>query len=425
MMKTLTKAVLFFAMLYLIPFVNDAKASIELQQLIDATEPNGELLLEAKQYEGPAIINKPISIKGMTGTSIQSTTTGLLVQNTNDVHLKMLAFETVESPLQIENSQQITVDSLTFTVETKGVIVKEVSNLTMSNVSITGTKQGHFYFKPHGMEIYDSNNVTVTKAQTENTQDGIYFEEVDDIQLTDSKANNGRYGFHFMYVNDVTVARNIVSNNTTGFMMMIVDQAHVEDNTILRQLSLNSIGLYLYDVKNALVTSNQFLENANATVWHNVTATKFENNLFQANSTVVQSTKSPKVEMTSNDMIGNILLTRSDQDGFVLHGNSYDDYTGYDFNQDLIGDTPHQTFTSFGQWMVRKPVYQYFIEAPSVVLLNKMDGAAQTVDDELLIDKEPVMQSNSLNLTLHLNWLQLLLGLFGIFGISIGWRKLR
>lgn len=424
-MKILTRALLFFAMLYLIPFVNSAKASTELQQLIDATEPNGELFLEAKQYEGPAIINKPISIKGMNGTSIQSKTTGLLVQNTNDVHLEMIAFETVETPLQIEKSQQITLDSLTFTIDTKGAILKEVSNLVMNKVAITGTKQGHFYFKPHGMEIYDSNDVTVTKAQTENTQDGIYFEEVDHVKVMDSKANNARYGFHFMYVNDVTVERNIVSNNTTGFMMMIVDKALVKDNTILRQLSLNSIGLYIYDVKNALVTENKFLENANATVWHNVTATKFENNLFQANSTVVQSTKSPEAEMTGNEMIGNILLARSDKDGFMLNGNAYDDYSGYDFNEDLIGDTPHQTFTSFGQWMVRKPVYQYFIEAPSVVLLNKMDGAAQTVDTNLLVDREPVMQSQSLDLTFSLHWLQFVLGLAGIFGISFGWRKLK
>lgn len=425
MMKILTRVVLFFAMFYLIPFVNNAKASTELQQLIDATETNGELLLEAKQYEGPAIIDKPISIKGINGTSIQSKTTGLLVQNTKDVQLEMLAFETVESPLQIEKSQQISLDSLTFEIDTKGAIVKEVSDLKLNKVAITGTKQGHFYFKPHGMEIYDSRDVTVTNSQTENTQDGIYFEEVDHVKVLDSKANNARYGFHFMYVNDVTVERNVVSNNTTGFMMMIVDKALVKDNTILRQLSLNSIGLYIYDVKNALVTDNEFLENANATVWHNVTATTFENNLFQANSTVVQSTKSPNVEMAGNKMVGNILLARSDKVGFVLNGNAYDDYTGYDFNQDRIGDTPHQTFTSFGQWMVRKPVYQYFIEAPSVVLLNKMDGAAQTVDTNLLVDQEPVMQSNVLDLTFSLNWLQLLVGIVGIFVISFGWRKLR
>ena len=53
--------------------------------------------------------------------------------------------------------------------------------------------------------------------------------------------------------------------------------------------------------------------------------------------------------------------------------NYYDDYSGIDLNDDGIGDESYVALQSFGQWMVGKPVYQYYVESPSVVLLNEID----------------------------------------------------
>lgn len=420
------KIIWMFALLLFIPFAHKAAAANELQQLIDSAEAGSEIQLEAKQYDGPVSITKPLTITGVKGTKIVSKTTGFTLENSEQLSLKELEFETVESPLILTNVKEANLSNLRFSIENKGPIAKNVTDLHIKDVSITGKKQGHFYYKPHGFEIYNSQNIRVTDVTIENTQDGIYFEQIEDVHVTKVNSSNARYGLHFMYAKNILIDNNKVHNNTTGLMLMIVENVEVTNNTILRQLALNSIGLYIYDVKNAVIHNNEFLENTVATVWHNVTDTKFEQNLFQANSTVVQATKSPEVVLRDNVMIGNILVARSDKVGFQLIQNEYDDYSGYDFDQNDIGDTPYETYTSFGQWMVRKPVYQYFIESPSVVLLNKMDASSQTTDQTILTDDEPVMpKTNSDAFKWNPQWLEMFIGLLGIFGMWFGWRKLR
>ena len=94
---------------------------------------------------------------------------------------------------------------------------------------------------------------------------------------------------------------------------------------------------------------------------------------------------------------------RTDQAGVQLSHNFYDDYSGRDYDGDGIGDTTHITMNSFGQWMVRKPVYQYFIESPSVVTLNLMDTEVVDEDSAIQIDESPVVMEKRTNLSLSLN----------------------
>ena len=74
--------------------------------------------------------------------------------------------------------------------------------------------------------------------------------------------------------------------------------------------------------------------------------------------------------------------------------------------------------------MVRQPAYQYFIESPSVVLLNEIDRQTNTIEKEQLIDKEPMMQSTlTLERKSTLNSWKLLLGIGLVFTILWFWRK--
>ena len=73
--------------------------------------------------------------------------------------------------------------------------------------------------------------------------------------------------------------------------------------------------------------------------------------------------------------------------------------------------------------MVRKPVYQYFVEAPAVVLLNELDSQTKQTET-VLIDEEPKMsmttqkrEDKQINFAQLIGALLLVLGLIGL------WRK--
>ena len=102
--------------------------------------------------------------------------------------------------------------------------------------------------------------------------------------------------------------------------------------------------------------------------------------------------------MNNNEFHSNILAVRTDSAGVNLNHNFYDDYSGKDYDGDEIGDTEYIATNSFGQWMVRKPVYQYFMESPSVVTLNMMDTEVSGNNKLIIVDENPIVMKKPLNL---------------------------
>ncbi len=99
---------------------------------------------------------------------------------------------------------------------------------------------------------------------------------------------------------------------------------------------------------------------------------------------------------TNNQFTGNILTARADRQGFLLTNNYYDDYSGIDLKNDGIGDVPYVAVSSFGQWMVRQPVYQYFVASPSVVLLTSLDQQINKTEKTVLVDVTPKLMTHQI-----------------------------
>ncbi len=415
----------FGLLFFFIPFEQQSLAAENLQQLIDEASPNSTLQLQNKTYSGPITITKPLTIIGDERTKIQSKTTGITIQNTENVVLKSLQFKTKKEPIIVEESESVELKNLQLKIDEAAMQLKNVKNSTIADIQIEGIQDVHFSKKPNGINVFDSSNIHVERVSIDNIQDGIYFEQVENVNVSHTHVKGGRYGLHFMYGKQIELMNNTVQHNVTGFTIMVVTDVLVQNNVIEKQLALNSNGIYFYDIEGATVSNNVIKENTVGTVWNDVRDTTFTENIFQSNGTVIEGAKSPTVLVQNNQFLGNILTARSDKNGFMLQQNHYDDYTGYDFNNDGYGDTPYQSYTSFGQWMVRKPVYQYYVEAPSVVLLNTLDKQMPTSAKNILVDTSPVMQIEEQTTQREINWLQLIGGAAAIFLLLFIWRKYR
>ncbi len=424
-MNKLKFRIVFGLLFFFIPFEQQSIAAENLQHLIDEAAPNSTLQLENKTYSGPVTITKPVTIIGDKQTIIQSETTGISIQNTANVALKSLRFETKKAPIIVKDNEAIELTNLQVKIDEEAIQLQNVKNGTITNIQIEGIQDVHFSKKPNGISVFDSSTIRVEQAQITNIQDGIYFEQVENVTVKNTHVQNGRYGLHFMYGKYIELKNNTVQHNVTGLTIMVVTDLLIQDNVIEKQLALNSNGIYFYDIERATVSNNVIKENTVGTVWNNVRNTTFANNTFQSNGTVIEGAKSPEVLVQNNQFLGNILTARSDKTGFKLQQNHYDDYTGYDFNNDGYGDTPYQSYTSFGQWMVRKPVYQYYVEAPSVVLLNTLDKQLPTSAKNILVDTNPVMQIEEQTRDRQIHWLQLMGGAVAIFLLLFIWRKFR
>ncbi|OKL36926.1 right-handed parallel beta-helix repeat-containing protein [Domibacillus mangrovi] len=404
-------------------FGQTAFASNDLQSLIDESPAGATIYLENKSYDGPIMITKPITLIGKEKTSIQSESIGVQVVEAANVHLQSLQFDVLKTAIELKNVKKSTITNVAIDNSNEGIRMFNAENIHVNGIMIKG-KSGHFATKKNGIGVYDSRDIEITGTNIENVQDGLYIENTMDIFAQKNIIKSGRYGIHLMYSDDITLTENEISKNVTGLMVMMVDGITITHNQIQKQNELNSNGLFLYDVKNATVAKNELAENTVASILQNVQISKITNNLFCINGTAIQATKASEVVVTNNTFMGNILTARSDSTGFHLTGNSYDDYDGKDYDGDGIGDTPYTAVKSFGQWMVRKPVYQYFIESPSVVMLNLMDQQGNNSAPVVLVDTKPKLFQSSIKLKFKLHVPQLILGLICLIFIVVVGRKL-
>ena len=395
-----------------------------LQTLIDDTESGGTLQLEGRIYRGSMTITKPITIIGVEGTKINSLATALTITDATNVTLQDIVVQAEESAIVASNVQNLQLSNVEIRQSMAGILVQNSENIQLNNVSIIG-KPGHFSTKGHAVAVYESKNLQAVDSEIDMMMDGFYFESVDGISLNNNRISNSRYAVHMMYSDHVRLEQNHLTQNMTGFMVMVTKNVHIEANKIIRNNSLNSLGVYAHDVEALTFTNNELQENTTAMDVQNAHDMVIEDNKFSINGTVLQVKRSPTLNVRNNEFYGNILSVRSDKQGVLLQQNFYDDYDAKDYDGDGIGDTHYIATNSFGQWMVQKPVYQYFMESPSVVTLNMMDTEVTGNQASIIVDEQPVVKNNKSSLHLDVNGLQLFASSVVLAGIVIMRRRLK
>lgn len=394
-----------------------------LQKLIDATEPGGTLVLEKRSYRGSISISKPITIKGVEGTRIASLKTALIITNTENVVIEDVVLQAEDVGIFATDINKLTLKNIKIEQGTAGIQISNGTNITFDNIAISG-QDGHFSTKGHAIAIFNSANVQATKCDISSVMDGFYIEHVDNISLTENRITDGRYAVHMMYSDNVTLEHNDVKANMTGFMIMVANHVSIMNNMVEKNNSLNSLGVYTYDVEKVDFSNNALNENTVAMSIENTRNMVIKNNSFSANGTVIQAKRSGTLSIQDNEFYGNILSVRTDNEGVTLHHNYYDDYTGKDYDGDGIGDTHYIATNSFGQWMVRKPVYQYFIESPSVVTLNMMDTEVIDSNSLVIIDEQPIVMKKNMNTNFSMNGWQFIGSIVVLLVMIIVRRKL-
>lgn len=397
-----------------------------LQQQIDETPAGGTLTLFNREYMETAVIKKPITIVGGEGTQLMADSTKpvLTIKNARDVTLKNLRFLQSTTAVVVKNGENITMDGVEMVQMFSGVQVYDSKNVKIKGLTLRGI-DGQFASKGYGLAMFKSENITLQKNDVTSVQDAFYLEHTKNVTVKHNVATDSRYGLHFMYADGIEATNNQVENNVTGVMLMLTKNAVLRHNEVRKQWNWQSSGFTLYNAENITVEHNAFDGNRTGILSQTLQNAKISHNIFTSNQTAIEFTSADKQNsVTHNDFTGNILNIRSDGSDSIIDHNYYDDYNGSDIDGDGIGDTTYSSLQSFGQWMVRKPSYQYFVESPAVVMLNEMDQQTNRIEKNQLVDVSPVMNATETpDKERHIHIWSLLFGLVMLGGAIYLYRK--
>lgn len=411
-------------LLFLLCISSTAYAKFDIQEAIDRAEPGAVVNIPAGYYKGNLIVTKNITLRGEKGTEI--------------------AAVGEEPAIRIEGADAVMIDNMTLSGK-KGIVASKVEGLVLrqlkikdvhsamhiqhgenvhiQHVEIVGTL-AHYSKKGNGIAIYQSEKIVVEDSNIKQVQDGIYVEEVDGIVVQRNTVENSRYGTHFMYTENAKALNNTYASNVTGLMVMMTSGITIKDNLVINHNDMNGSGALLYDVQRADLAYNTMKNNRTAIALQKSAEVQIMHNHFQMNQTAIEGTKvDDQTVVQNNQFTGNILTARSDQQGFQLESNYYDDYVGTDLKNDGTGDVPYVAVSSFGQWMVRQPVYQYFVASPSVVLLTSLDQQINKSARTVLVDETPKLVKDQSVKKADMDIAQFLLGLFFILSSVWLWKR--
>lgn len=426
MKRTLGLFIIFFAFLYITPHLQGHAETATLQQLINRTPNGGVLHLQAKTYKENVVIHKPITIKGSKQTILQSDTQepAIKIQGTNHVNIEDITLQDTHNGIVAKQVQHLQLKNIIIKNCWSGIQLYNSKDIMLQHLSIIGI-QGHYSKKGNGIAVFNSIDVIGHHNRILNVQDGIYIESVNHIKLYSNTIDDSRYGIHFMYMKNGLARDNRFRRNVAGIMLMVSENANLLKNQLIDQRGLNASGMTLFQAKNIKTIGNTFQSNRTAISAQSLTNSMIEKNTFLMNQSAVELIRSnEKNDVKKNDFIGNIVNLRSDGTGSMVAYNYYDDYAGIDVNDDGVGDRSYVALQSFGQWMVRQPTYQYFIESPSVALLNEMDRQTNAVEKKQLVDKTPMMHSAlKLRQEKIISMGKVIIGIGFILSILSLWRK--
>lgn len=291
------------------------------------------------------------------------------------------------APAIIITADDVTLKNVKFELtgeDGNGVDVRNSSNITLKNITITGPVGD----SSHGIFVTESSSVMIDQVNVTNVRDGIYIDESDDVVISNVTGTQNRYGIHLMYSTNIEIQHSEFFENQTSIMAMVSENLRIKNNHIHSNATLHSQGLISYQNDNVSITNNEFNANLNAISIQDSTAVFIEENNIYANQGAFHVLKSDP-NITHNMIFSNIRDLVSDATLTNISENYYDAPGMIDLNEDGYGDTPMQFDEGMNQVLLETSELQFYGQGPLGFFLDFLDSL--TVSDEGTVDAKPLM----------------------------------
>lgn len=398
--------ILFFLLL----FLSSIFANI-LQNAIDNAKPYSIIKLPNGTYEGNIKINKPLTILGKGDNVIID---GQNIKNvieiiSSDVTLKNLIIkgsgtriDRDDSAIKISNAKNILIDSCIIKEFLHAINAEMMENSTIKDNKIFSSEE-NIAQRGDALKFYYAKNNLILNNEISSVKD-VKFSYSNNNIFKQNSVKESRYGLHLLMSHDNVIEENIFLANLTGLLVTGAKNTKVIKNSIKSSKGAASIAVLLKGVSNFSFSENIVSFNAKAfyiDAKHNEEEIKrfITNNTISYNIEAFHFHGALKYNLIKNNtIIGNIDdVVKSTRGNFssknIVEQNYWDHYSGFDSNNDNIGDTTYKMYSYADRlWHYNNKV-KFFYASPIMSLLNFIFNLAPFVEPDLLLeDTKPIVE---------------------------------
>ncbi|MBI4740924.1 MAG: nitrous oxide reductase family maturation protein NosD [Betaproteobacteria bacterium] len=362
-----------------------------LQPWIDATYEGGTLKVPPGVYSGPVSITRSIVVDGLGKVTVDGggkgtvvavraggvTLRGLHITNSGGSH------DALDSGLLIEKGDGNLIEN--------NVIDDVIFGITLQQANDNRIAGNRVRSRPH--EIADRGDGIRLWYSVGNRIEGNDIATIRDITVTNSprnrfignKVSDSRRAMNLLFSHRTLIEGNSFTHNATGITSLNSEGVVIRDNRIMHAMDASGAGIALKESSAALIHRNEIIHCAvgvladsplhpinrialiDNRIAHNITGisfygergghlvlgNRFEHNLWQA-------------------LVGE----SGSVDGNEWRGNYWDDYEGFDRDQDGVGDTPYEIWAYADRIWMETPMAKFFRSTPMLELLDFLERLA-------------------------------------------------
>ena len=365
-------------------FANAAFAFPPLQLYIELTPAGGTLKPPPGKYSGPVIIKKNITIDGAGKVEIDGNGKGTVITVKADktvikgLHITHsgTSHDAVDAGISIEADNCIVennkLDHVLF-----GIQLKQANGNQLKNNTITSLNRD-ISIRGDGIRMWYSNNNIIENNKLDGVRD-FASNNSSDNHILGNTIKNSRVGMEYIYSHRNEVAHNTITDNVTGIVLIYSNKLKIHDNLISHMRKLVGAGLSFKESAEVIVANNKIAHcaiglqaNSPLDPQNRMIA---EGNLFTYNVLGLyfygekggHIIRNNRFSNNFTDVLGSASMTVRDN---IWSGNTWDNYQGFDHDQDGIGDQPHNVYLYSERIWANNPKLKFFRGSPMMEMLD-------------------------------------------------------
>ncbi len=385
---------------------------ISLQQIIDNARPGQTIQLEPGYYVGPVYIKtNGITLDGLGKVTVSGQGKGSVMYVEAD-HVTIRNMEIIESGGshdKIDSGIKLTgnynlIENCLIKETLFGVDILQADHNIIRHCEISSISRRPMALKGDAIRLWYSRHNLVTNNYWYQVRDMVVWYSSENSFISNKGIGN-RYSIHFMYSHNNRIADNEFYHNSVGVFLMYSEKTVMTGNIIMQSTGLSGMCLGMKETSSNQILHNRFIYSSEGihidvspfvpekinTIANNEIAfcgvgvkfhTNQEGNLFRQNyfhNNLVQVEAEGK---TAN-------LNKWDN-------NYWDDYQGFDKDNDNIGDAPYSLYAYVEHlWSFNRNV-KFFYGSPLLLVLDFLERLAPFSQPKFVLrDNKPMYKWDS------------------------------
>lgn len=388
-MRARTRSLAVFLLCFALPGVVNAKDIAVspgpgvLAAAIANAQPGDVLRLATGDYDGPVVIDKPLTLSGDSGARIvgpgMDTVIRVLVGPSKVEGLVITGsgkkLNNLDAGVAIaRGSDGVQVLDNRILGNLIGVDVQGGLNVVVRGNTIEGRSDLHKADLGPGVYVWNAPGLLVENNTISRGRDGVFISTSNKAVYRNNTFTDLRFAMHSMNSNNIEVTGNVSHDNDMGFAFMYSRNLVVTGN---RSTNDRTHGIFLNFANRATITHNEVRDGGEKCLFvYNSNMNRITDNLFEGCDIGVHFTAGSD----GNDFSGNAFIANRTQVKYVAtrwmdwstdgRGNFWSDHPSFDIDGDGIADSPYRPNDSIDRIVWSQPIARLLLGSPGIQLIR-------------------------------------------------------